>query len=131
MKYNNKKIEVDGIKFDSKKEYERYKVLELLQKIGEIDNLKLQPRLLLSDGTYIFKNGKKKKQRKIEYVADFEYFENGKLIVEDLKSTITAKEKYYNLKKKLLLAEHFGFDVFREVIDFNTKKQIINDYTRS
>lgn len=33
-KYNNKKVEVDGIIFDSKREAERYQELSLLEKQG-------------------------------------------------------------------------------------------------
>lgn len=35
-KYNNRKIEVDGMVFDSKKEASRYEELLLLQKAGAI-----------------------------------------------------------------------------------------------
>lgn len=96
-KYNNKKTIVDGIKFDSKKEAKRYKELKILLDARIIKNLELQPRFLLLD---------KYKQdgktiRKIEYVADFRYFDNelGKEVVEDVKGMKTA---IYKLKKKWL-----------------------------
>ena len=50
-------------------ESRRYKELKLLERAGEISNLKLQPRFLLQDS--FKKNGKT--YRKIEYVADFMY----------------------------------------------------------
>ena len=80
-KYHNKKTVVDNIKFDSKLEANRYSELKLLEKAGQIFDLKLQPRFLLQPS---FKY-KGKTHRKIEYVADFEYIENGQVVVEDVK----------------------------------------------
>ena len=81
-KYNNKKTQIDMFLFDSVKEARRYKELALLERAGEIQNLELQPRFLLQEG---FKKNNKK-WRKLEYVADFKYIENGKTIIEDVKS---------------------------------------------
>lgn len=93
-KYRNKKVIVDGEEFDSKKEGNRYKELKLLLKVGKISNLELQPRFLLQDG--FKKNGKT--FRKIEYIADFKYIENGKTIVEDVKGMQTD---VFKLKHKI------------------------------
>lgn len=93
-KYRNKKVIVDGEEFDSKKEGNRYKELRLLERAGEISNLELQPRFLLQDK--FKKNGKI--YRKIEYVADFKYIENGKTIVEDVKGIQTD---VFKLKHKI------------------------------
>ena len=41
-KYFNKKVIIDGIKFDSKKEAKRYTELKLLKKAGIIKELELQ-----------------------------------------------------------------------------------------
>ena len=68
-KYRNKKVQVDMYVFDSIRESQRYKELKLLERAGEISNLKLQPKLLLQDS--FEKNGKT--YRKIEYIADFSY----------------------------------------------------------
>ena len=46
-KYNNRKIEVDGMVFDSKKEASRYEELLLLQKAGAISGLRRQVRYVL------------------------------------------------------------------------------------
>lgn len=99
MKYHNIKTEIDGIKFDSKKEGSRYKELKMLERAGIIKDLCLQPSFLLLPG--FKKNGKA--YRKTEYIADFKYFdiEKGKWIVEDVKSPITRKNDLYRLKKKL------------------------------
>ena len=93
-KYRNKKVIVDGEEFDSKKEGNRYKELRLLERAGEISNLELQPRFLLQDS--FKKNGRT--FRKIEYVADFKYIENGKTIVEDVKGMQTD---VFKLKHKI------------------------------
>ena len=49
-KYGNSKIVVDGIKFDSKREYKRYSQLKLLEIAGQISELQLQvPFVLIPD----------------------------------------------------------------------------------
>ena len=41
-KYRSRKVVVDGITFDSKKEAWRYRELHLLEQTGEISNLQMQ-----------------------------------------------------------------------------------------
>ena len=43
-KYNNKKVVLNGITFDSQKEARRYRDLSLLERVGEIKELELQRR---------------------------------------------------------------------------------------
>lgn len=93
-KYRNKKIQIDRYVFDSIAEGQRYRELVLLERAGKISNIELQPRFLLQEG--FRKNGKT--YRKIEYVADFKYTENGKTIVEDVKGIQTD---VFKLKHKL------------------------------
>ena len=95
-KYSSAKTDVDGIRFDSKKESEFYAELKLREKAGEITHLRLQPRYLLQEA---FKH-EGKQYREIEYVADFEYIENGKTVVVDVKGFRTA---VYMIKRKLFL----------------------------
>jgi len=76
-KYNNIKTEIDGIKFDSTKEANRYCELKLLLRAGKITNLCRQVRFLLIPGSI--------KERPMYYVADFVYDEDGQTIVEDVK----------------------------------------------
>lgn len=93
-KYGAIKTVVDGIKFDSKVEAARYSSLKLLEKAGEITDLELQPAFPVAV-----------ESKKIcTYKADFSYIEDGKRIVEDVKSPITAKHPVYRLKKKLVEA---------------------------
>lgn len=93
-KYKNKKTQIDMYVFDSAKEAKRYKELKLLELAGEISNLELQPHFLLQDS--FKKNGRT--YRKIEYIADFKYIENGRTIVEDVKGLQTD---VFKLKHKL------------------------------
>lgn len=112
-KYHNKKVIYNGIKFDSKKEKSRYITLKQLERAGIIKDLELQPKFLLLDTIHY----KGKTYPKTYYKADFRYFDNGKgkYIVEDVKSPITAKDKAYRLKIKMLLAKYPDVD-FVEVI---------------
>lgn len=94
MKYRNKKVQVDMYIFDSVLEAIRYKQLVLLERAGEIKNLKLQVPFLLQES--FRKNGKT--YRKIEYIADFVYEEKGQTIVEDTKG---IKTDVFKIKQKL------------------------------
>ena len=98
-KYSSAKTDIDGIRFDSKKEAEFYAELRLREKIGEITHLRLQPRYLLQEAFRY--DGKH--YREMEYVADFEYIEDGKVVVVDVKGFKTA---VYMLKKKLFLYKY-------------------------
>ena len=46
-KYNNKKIEIDGITYDSKKEAKRHQELIFLERTGEINDLRRQVKFVL------------------------------------------------------------------------------------
>lgn len=97
-KYSNKKTEIDGILFDSKKEARRYQYLKTLEIKGIITNLILQPKFLLQE-KFIHKN---KTYRKIEYIADFSYVRvtDDVLVIEDVKG---LKTDVFKLKEKLFL----------------------------
>lgn len=94
MKYGNRKTVVDGIRFDSKLEAQRYGELKLMEKAGKIRDLKLQPSFELIPA--FRKNGIT--YRAIIYKADFSYTLNGKTVIEDTKG---YKTDVYILKKKL------------------------------
>jgi hypothetical protein len=94
-KYHNEPTTVDGIRFASKKEANRYGELKLMERAGEIEGLKLQPRFVISiDGEDI-----------CTFVADFSYMSlqivPARQIVEDVKGVRTP---VFKLKKKLMLA---------------------------
>ena len=98
-KYNNKKTEVDGILFDSKKEAMRYKHLKAFETSGLIQDLQLQVPYILID--------KSKHGRDVKYIADFVYTEDGQTVVEDVKG---VKTDVYRLKKRML-AERYGIEI--------------------
>lgn len=97
-KYNAKKVIVDGITFDSKKESKRYLELKQMQENGEIHDLQLQVPFELIPSFEIVIDGKKRKRRKMQYIADFVYYIGNVRIVEDVKG---RKTDVYMIKKKL------------------------------
>lgn len=116
-KYGSKKVEVDGIVFDSKKEAKRYQELLLLEKAGEIQNLQRQVKFVLipakREPDTVGKMGGRKPgkiiERECSYIADFVYQEDGKTVVEDTKgyrNPSTAGYAYFVLKRKLMLHVH-------------------------
>jgi len=102
-KYGNKKTVVNGIKFDSKWEAERYLYIKSLERAGRVKDLELQVRfnLIVND------------QKICAYIADFRYKREDKdgewhEIVEDAKGVETTE---FKLKKKLMKA-CLGIDIF-------------------
>lgn len=102
-KYNNKKVCIDGIWFVSQKEGDRYKELKLMVRAKEIKDLRLQVVFELQPSFII----NKKTIRAIKYVADFTYYENDKLVVEDTKGMRT---EVYKLKAKMF-AYKYGMEI--------------------
>lgn len=86
-KYNNKKITVDGQIFDSKKEANRYKELRLLEKAGEIYDLRRQVKFKLIPTQRDEVTGEVV-ERECSYKADFVYEEAGETVVEDVNEGI-------------------------------------------
>ena len=99
-KYKNKKTEVDGILFDSKREAKRYAELAKMEAAGEIEELRLQvpfellPAQKNKDGKTV--------ERACKYRADFVYLDTttGEVVVEDVKGKRTPE---YIIKRKLML----------------------------
>lgn len=114
-KYHSKKIEIDGITFDSKKEAKRYEELKTLESLGEIEGLELQKKFVLiptqREPDTVGPRGGIKKGKVIEkecaYFADFYYHDlkADEWVVEDTKSPIT-RTPVYKVKKKLMLYVH-------------------------
>lgn len=112
-KYKNRKVEVNGIVFDSKKEAFRYQELLALEQAGAIYNLKRQVKFILIPAQYsteeFTKSGKPKCiERECSYNADFVYLDyKRRLCVEDVKGY--RKDGAYNIftiKRKLMLHVH-------------------------
>lgn len=108
MKYHNKKVEIDGIVFDSKKEANYYCELKILKMAGKVKDFELQVPFELQPK---FKY-EGKTIRAIKYVADFVVkYPDGLKVVVDTKGFRT---KDYLLKRKMLLYKYPGI-LFEEV----------------
>ena len=110
-KYRNRKVTIDGITFDSKREAGRYQELKALAARNLIEDLRHQVPFELAPGVKFSDESRKKPA--LRYVADFAYRLDGRLVVEDVKSAITAKAAAYRIKRHLMLSVH-GIEV-REV----------------
>lgn len=114
-KYGNKKITVDGVTFDSKKEYARFWDLSMLERAGAIQDLQRQVPFVLIPAQYEeyerfspktgkrLKDGRRMVERECTYIADFVYLQDGAQVVEDTKGMRT---KDYIIKRKLMLYLH-------------------------
>lgn len=113
-KYGSKKKEVDGIKFDSAKEAARYGQLKMMKRANLISNLRMQvsykllvKRWEVNGQMYDVGLGQAYMRA---YIADFVYFENGKEIIEDVKSVYTRRMRPYRIKKDLM-KKVYGIDI--------------------
>ena len=97
-KFGAVKKDVDGIRFDSTKEANRYDQLKLLKRAGKIKDLRLQVRYDLIPSQK-FSDGKT--MIGTYYLADFVYFDcdKGCEVVEDVKG---KKTDVYQIKRKLM-----------------------------
>jgi len=101
---------MERITFDSKKERDRFIVLRIMRRNGEIKNLQIQKRFLLLPATK-----SDHPERPAHYTADFFYYdvELGKWVIEDTKSEITKKEPAYILRRKIIKQKYPQF-LFKE-----------------
>ena len=112
-KYNARKYIIDGKTFDSKKEARRYAELLLLERAGEISELKCQEKFVLipaqREPDTIGKRGGRKQGKLIEhevaYYADFYYIDkDGHTVVEDVKGYKGGGAyTVFVIKRKLML----------------------------
>ena len=116
-KYNNKKVEYNGMTFDSKKERDRYIVLFEAQCRGEISNLETQVKYVLipairEEYEVQLKTKTITKtrtvQKAITYTADFRYFHNERQewVVSDVKASPmqASLDKTFIIKEKIMFA---------------------------
>lgn len=96
-KYGARKIKdpATGYVFDSKKEFIRWCELRIIERSGVISDLKRQVSYELIP--------KQTGERACSYIADFQYYQDGKLVVEDCKGYRTDS---YKIKRKLMLWVH-------------------------
>ncbi len=112
-KYHARKVTLDGITVDSKKEALRYMELTAMLEDGEITDLQRQVKYILipaqREPDRVGKRGGKIKgktlERECSYLADFVYKDTatGETVVEDTKGMKTAD---YLIKRKLMLWVH-------------------------
>ena len=102
-KFGSRKVDAYGYKFDSEKEYFRYRQLLLVESAGEIKDIVVHPKYILQE-SFIYQG---KKIQPITYSPDFQYIEDGVTVCEDVKGIdnrtgkpITATEAF-NIKVKL------------------------------
>lgn len=110
-KYRNVPTVVNGVRFASKLEAKRHAELLLMERAGEITNLKLQPKFpIVVCGVKIG-----------SYIADFSYDDRAKVgpqgqkgcrVVEDCKGVRTA---VFIMKKKLVEALYPGTKIVEVV----------------
>ena len=115
-KWKNKKVEYQGIVFDSAKERDRYIVLQSRQAQGLISDLQHQVKYVvipqLSRLENIALKTKTKTVKKVlfpetKYIADFVYTDiDGKQVVEDVKGAKIMITPEFKLKQKLMLHVH-------------------------
>lgn len=100
-KYNVKKVEYDGIVFDSKAEMNRYIQLKELQDYGEIRDLQVHVRFMIIPKTDIY--------RASFYEVDFVYVavDTGIPVYEDVKG-YRGSQAYalFRIKQKLMYLVH-------------------------
>lgn len=97
-KYKARAVEVNGYRFASQAEAQRYCELLELQRAGAIHDLHVHKRFPLhaSGG-----------QKIGYYECDFYYVTaQGEQVVEDVKSPVTARLSTYRLKRRLFEAEY-------------------------
>lgn len=97
-KYHSKKVVDGNDTFDSKKEFCRWNQLKIMEKAGVISELRRQVMFELQPAVIL--DGRKKPA--LRYCCDFAYVENGKQIIEDVKSAATKKLPAYRQKRHLM-----------------------------
>ena len=113
-KYNARTTYVDGIKFDSKLEARRYQDLVLLQDAGQIRELTIHPTFNLLQP---FTDEQGRKHRRVDYEADFRYFDVDRdaWIVEDIKGSAKILTKAHRIKWKWVIKLYGHSYIFEHV----------------
>lgn len=113
-KYGNIITKIGDHAFDSRKEASWYLYFRDLEQKGEIHDLRTQVEFEILPAIYETqvihlktkdKSVQKCVQSAVHYIADFTYKDAyGNLVVVDVKSEATRKDKVYVLKKKMMRA---------------------------
>ena len=110
-KFGARKIRNEWGEFDSRAEMARYIELVQMQRVGLINGLQRQVRYEIIPAIKVQKEIALKTKTKIverveekaaHYTCDFQYTQDGVLVIEDAKSEATRREKDYVLRRKLM-----------------------------
>ncbi len=103
-----KKPVVDGHRFDSQREADRYLELKLWQKTGEIKSLTVHPRYEIKIGgvPVLIRSKRYHNGRLLKYVADFSYVDvtRDEVVIEDVKMQSGHRTEVYKIKRALMEA---------------------------
>lgn len=103
-KYGNRKVKLDGEKFDSVAERDRWVQLRLMERAGEIRDLRRQVRFPLFGvgNTHV-----------CDYIADFVYHRGtvDAVVIEDVKGVATD---VFRIKAKLMAAQGQPVTIWRK-----------------
>lgn len=129
-KFGARKIKNAWGEFDSKAEFMRYAELLDMQRRGLINALQRQVKYEIIPAIKVVKEVALKTKIKLvertdelaaHYTCDFQYEQDGVLVIEDAKSRATRLEKDYVLRRKLMkhLIQEQNEVAGREVMRFN------------
>lgn len=103
-KYRNVRTALDGLTFDSAKESRRWAELRLLERAGRITELQRQVPYELAPSVKFQES--RRAQPPLRLVVDFQYKENGALVLEDVKGGEATRTDAFRIKRHLLLHLH-------------------------
>ena len=108
-KYNAKKVEYNGIKFDSAFELKCWQYLEQLVKEDKITNLNRQIKFELLPANCLY--------RALNYVADFTFYVDDKYIVADAKGLVLPE---FKIKQKIFFDKYKNqIYIFKKLSDID------------
>lgn len=108
-KYNAKKVEYNGIKFDSQFELNCWIYLEELVKEGKINNLQRQVKFNIIPANSVY--------RALTYVADFTFNIGDKYIVADAKGLVLPE---FKIKQKIFFDKYKNqIYIFKKLSDID------------
>lgn len=105
-KYNAHRVKFNGMSFDSQKEADRWFVLKLMERRGEICNLRAHVTFVLIPKQREVIDGEVVCEEELKYIADFVYEKNGRTVAEDVKGYRNPSDAAYRLfiaKRKMML----------------------------
>jgi len=103
QKFNAQATDVDNLRFDSKAEARRYQQLQIMERAGEISELRLKPLYVLQPS---FTDSFGKTHRAITYTADFAYMRDGQAVTEDVKGGKATQTQQFSIRWKMAVKQN-------------------------